>query len=74
MKCTLRSCPGQYEERRIVQAHRHGDRITVINDVPAQVCDICGDVLLTVDTVRRIEDIVREGGTPSRMASVYEFA
>ena len=74
MKCSLRDCPGDYEERRIVQTERHGDRIIVINDVPAQVCDICGDVLLTVDTVRRIEEIVREAGTPDRMAPVYEYA
>ena len=74
MKCSLRDCPGEYEERRIVQTERHGDRIIVINDVPAQVCDICGDVLLTVDTVRRIEEIVREAGTPDRMAPVYEYA
>ena len=73
MKCSLRDCPGEYEERRIVQTERHGDRIIVINDVPAQVCDVCGDVLLTVDAVRRIEEIVREAGTPDRMAPVYEY-
>jgi YgiT-type zinc finger domain-containing protein len=74
MKCSLRDCPGEYEERRIVQAERHGDSIIVINDVPAEVCDICADVLLTIDTVRRIEEIVRAAGTPNRVAPVYEYA
>ena len=73
MKCSLRDCPGEYEERRIVQTELHGGKIVVINGVPAQVCSICGDVLLTVDTVRRIETIVREAGTPDRMAPVYEY-
>ena len=59
MKCSLRGCPGEYEDRRIVQTRRHGNRIIVINDVPAQVCDFCGDVLLTVDTVRPTEAMER---------------
>ena len=73
MKCSLRGCPGEYEDRRIVQTRRHANRIIVIDDVPAEVCDFCGDVLLTVDTVRRIKQIVREGGAPHRMAPIYEY-
>jgi YgiT-type zinc finger domain-containing protein len=73
MKCSFRDCSGEYEDRRIVHTERHGDRIVVINDVPAQVCAVCGDVLFTADTVRRIEEIVREAGAPDRMAPVYEY-
>ena len=74
MKCSFRGCPGDYEERRIVQTQRRGDSIIVINGVPAEVCDVCGDVLLTADTLRRLEAIVREPGAPDRVAPVYEYA
>jgi YgiT-type zinc finger domain-containing protein len=29
-----------------VRAVRQGDRIIVIEHIPAEVCDVCGDVLL----------------------------
>ena len=74
MKCSITGCPGEYQERQILQTERHGGKIIVINDVPADVCDFCGDVLLSIDTVRRIEDIVREAGTPDRVAPVYDYA
>jgi YgiT-type zinc finger domain-containing protein len=74
MRCSLKDCSGEYDEKRIVHTERHGDQIIVINAVPALVCTICGDVLLTIDTVRRIEAIVRQAGTPDRMAPVYEYA
>jgi YgiT-type zinc finger domain-containing protein len=74
MKCSLRDCPGEYEERKIVQAEQHGDRIIVINGVPAEICSVCGDVLFTMATVRRIEAIVRDAGTPDSVAPVYDYA
>jgi YgiT-type zinc finger domain-containing protein len=73
MKCSFRDCSGEYEERRILRAERHGDRIVVIDGVPAEICSICGDMLLTGDAVRRIESLVRETETPDRMAPVYEY-
>lgn len=74
MKCSLRGCVGEYEERRIIHAVRHRGRLVVIDGVPAEVCNVCGDVLLTPETVRRIEAILAGAGSPSRTAPVYEFA
>ncbi|KRT65624.1 MAG: hypothetical protein XU13_C0129G0006, partial [Candidatus Rokubacteria bacterium CSP1-6] len=42
--------------------------------VPAEICSVCGDVLLKPDTVRRIEAILREARKPDRTAPVYEYA
>jgi len=52
----------------------HAERLVVIENVPAEVCSICGDILLAPDTVRRMEEIVREAREPDRMAPVYEYA
>ena len=46
MKCSIEGCPGEYEERKIVHTVRHQGQVTVIDHVPAEVCPVCGDVLL----------------------------
>ncbi len=74
MKCSFRECAGQYEDRTIVHTVTHRGQITVIDGVPAEVCRLCGDVLLKPDTVRRIEQILAAAAEPARSAPVYEFA
>ncbi|MDQ6660163.1 MAG: YgiT-type zinc finger protein, partial [Chloroflexota bacterium] len=55
MKCSIKNCLGEYEQSEVVHTVRQGDRIIVIEHVPAEVCTICGDVLFTPETVRQIE-------------------
>lgn len=74
MKCSFRDCTGHYEQRSVVHTVRRTDQIIVIDGVPAEVCDVCGDVLLTPPTVRRIEEILRDDAEPMRTAPIYEFA
>jgi len=73
MKCTIIGCPGEYEERKIVQTARRAGRLVVIENVPAEVCAVCGDILLTPDTVRHVEAILQRAGEPDRTAPVYEY-
>lgn len=74
MKCTIQGCGGEYQARAITHTVRHRDEIVVIDHVPAEVCDLCGDVLLTPQTVRHIEDILKTPDRPSRSARIFEFA
>lgn len=74
MKCSIEGCPGQYEERKIVHTVQHQGQIIVIEHVPAEVCPVCGDVLLKPDTIRRIEQLLNAQQKPLRTAPVYEFA
>jgi hypothetical protein len=53
---------------------RHRGQVVVIDHVPGEVCSICGDVLFTPETVRRLEALLRESSTPSRSVPLYEFA
>ena len=46
----------------------------MIDHVPAEVCNLCGDVLLTPETVRRIEALLKATAPPSRNVRLYEFA
>ena len=49
-------------------------QVIVIDHVPADVCSVCGDVLLNSDTVRRIEGLLQEKHQPASTVPLYEFA
>lgn len=74
MKCSLKGCPGEYEKRKIVHTVCHQGKVIVINHVPAEICSVCGDVLLAPNTVRHIEDLLRRGMQPASTVPLYEYA
>jgi YgiT-type zinc finger domain-containing protein len=74
MKCSIDGCPGEDEQREVVHTVHQGDKIIVIGHVPAEVCSICGDVLFTPETVRRIEAIRRTAAPPTRTVPLYDFS
>ena len=39
---------------------RVGDEIVVIKDVPAHICDICGEVEYTLKVSREIDQIMKD--------------
>jgi YgiT-type zinc finger domain-containing protein len=74
MRCTIEGCPGQYKDREIVHTVRYHGQVVVIDHVPAEVCSICGDVLLKPQTVRQIETLLQTATRPSSMVPLYEYA
>ncbi|MCG2768457.1 MAG: YgiT-type zinc finger protein [Chloroflexota bacterium] len=74
MKCSIEGCPGEYEERKIVHTVCHQGQVVVIDRVPAEVCSVCGDVLLKPETVRRIETLLRTTTRPTSTVPLYEYA
>ncbi|MBI4757540.1 MAG: YgiT-type zinc finger protein [Chloroflexi bacterium] len=74
LKCSIEGCPGEYEERQIVHTVRHRGQVLVIDRVPAEVCSVCGDVLLKPETVRRIEELLQAAAQPARTVPLYEYA
>jgi YgiT-type zinc finger domain-containing protein len=74
MNCTIEGCPGECEERQIVHTVRHRGRVVVIDHVPAEVCVVCGDVLLRPETVRQIEALLHSAGQPTATVPLYEYA
>jgi len=74
MKCSIEGCPGEYEERQIAHTIRYHGEIVVIDHVPAEVCSVCGDVLLKPETVRRIEALLQKATHPAREIPLYEYA
>ncbi|MBN1345023.1 MAG: YgiT-type zinc finger protein [Phycisphaerae bacterium] len=74
MKCTISGCPGEYEQRRIVHTVTHEGQLIVIDRVPAEVCAVCGDVLLEPETIRHLERMLSGLDQPIRTIPVYEYA
>ncbi len=72
-KRSIGSCPGAYEKKHIFHTVKHQGRVIVIENVPAQVCSVCGDVLLSLSTVEAIEAMLENPGEPVRTALVYEM-
>ncbi len=73
MKCSINDCKGEYEERKIVHTVRYQGKVVVIDHVPAEVCDVCGDVLLKPETVRKIEKLLDMPPKPANQVPLYEF-
>ena len=74
MKCSIDGCPGEYEAGRVMHTVRHRGKVNVIDHVPAEVCFVCGDVLLRPETVRRIEALLEEQNQPANTVPLYEYA
>ncbi len=64
------------EERLVTYTLELEGRVYVIEHVPAQVNVETGERYFSLSTVERIQQIIREGGTPTRTIEtpVYEFA
>ncbi len=73
MRCSIQGCPGEYEERSIVHTVRHQGEIVVIDGVPAEICSLCGDVLLRPETIRRIERLLENRTAPTTTAPLYQY-
>ncbi|MFH1731490.1 MAG: YgiT-type zinc finger protein [Planctomycetota bacterium] len=74
MKCSIQGCPGEYENRAIVHTLKREDEVFVFENVPAQVCSVCSDTLLTPETIRHIEELLSRKAKPRRFAALYDYA
>ena len=69
MKCDL--CPGQYVDKRIVVPLKRDGRTVFVEDVPARVCDICGDRLYSESTFSQLFALIEQD--PQGVAPAYRF-
>lgn len=74
MKCSIQGCPGTYEARTILHVVRRKSEVLVFEDVPAEVCDVCGDTLLAPDTIRHLEKIMDRDVEPRGHAPIFQYA
>lgn len=74
MKCTIQGCPGHYEHRVIIHTVKRGANVLVFENVPAEICDVCSDMILAPDTIRHLEQLMDRQTKPQRHAPVFAYA
>jgi len=73
MQCTIVGCPGRYEARETVVVERVQGQLMVIEQVPVEVCEVCGDVLFRPETVRHLEALRHTAAPPQRTVPLYAY-
>ena len=66
--------PGRVRGPRAGPGRPRGRGVIVIEGVPARVCAVCGDELLALRTVERLQALRRTPPPPTRCAPLYDFA
>lgn len=73
-KCPL--CGGELEETKVTHPQEYKERVIILENVPAEVCCQCGEVLLHPDVLERIQNLVWSETAPKRTmrVPVYDLA
>ncbi len=73
-KCPL--CGGELEAKTVTHPQEYGGRIIILENVPAEVCQQCGEVLIRPDVLERMQALVWSDTAPGRTAHVpvYDLA
>lgn len=73
-KCPF--CGGELEEKVITHPQSYEGKVYILENVPAEVCSQCGEVLLLPKVVERMQQLVWSGVAPRRtiQVPVYDLA
>jgi YgiT-type zinc finger domain-containing protein len=74
MKCSIENCSGECQTREITHAVRYHGQVVVVDHVPAEVCSVCGDAVLSPETARHIKRLLSSADRPARVVPLYEYA
>lgn len=74
MKCSILRCHGEYDERLISNTYAQDDKTIVVRDIPAEVCNVCGDTLLRPEVVKAVDRLLDSRDLePEEYAPVYRL-
>ena len=62
---------GVYRQKLVLFSTHRGDRLIVVDDVPALVCETCGDQIFTEKASKGIERALE--GEPAYSSPIYRF-
>ena len=72
MRC--RMCHSDMEEKSITVDLRIGDKLFVVEEVPAKVCNHCGEKVFTPATARKLQNLVKRRRKAPRTVRVPVFS
>ena len=62
-------CEGEMEQRRVLARFRYKGRTIYVENVPAWVCNKCGEQYFDAPVYKRLEEIARQGERIQRVIS-----
>lgn len=73
-KCPF--CGGKLEEKTITHPQAYQGKVYIMENIPAEVCSQCGEVLLRPDVLEKVQQLIWSGAEPRRTAQVpvYDLA
>ena len=72
MNCTL--CGGKTKRQIITYEARWGKKLYSFKDVPALVCESCGDISFSHQVMKEIDRIIKKHEKPKRYEKVPIFS
>ena len=71
----IRCGPGEYRGGQTITGTREREDLTlIVKDVPAAVCWACGESLMTEETAKRLEDMLRKAQLQNAETVVRHFS
>ena len=74
MKCEVCGI-GKRKEKLIRYSLMMDDKLVIVENVPASVCESCGETAIAPDVLERLQEMIWHSPTPVKVleAPVYEF-
>ncbi len=63
-------CGGKLAQKKVTHPQEHEGQIIILENVPAEVCEQCGEVLLRPEAADRVQKLVWSQPPPKRTAHV----
>lgn len=73
-QCIVQGCPGEMEQRRIVHTFMRDGQPLVVEDLPAQVCQVCGYTVLDLYVLDKLFALDPQTDLPVSHAPVFRLA
>ncbi len=71
-KCPF--CKGSVEERRIEHVHRWESSLSILRNVPAEVCTQCGEVFFAPHALKAMDKVVTRRKKPEDHLQVTVYS
>lgn len=63
-------CRGHLKHQKVTYTQFHKGKLVVVENVPAWVCEQCGERYYDPDVAERLLTVIRSGRAPDRMIEV----
>ena len=73
---TITDKPSTYVAKEVTYTVQYKGVLYVVENVPAEVCELTGERLFSPDVVQRVQEMIWNNAVPARKieATVYDYA